>query len=108
MAHRPSFDYRVVKRKYNLPHNQTEDYYTFCQVWYNGHGEIETYSEEGIAPTGDTIEFLVEELETMQYALNLPILEEVEIEPLVMELREVDKKRRPVSVQPLLKSGRKV
>ena len=91
MSHRPIFDYRVVKKVYLLNHSQTEEYFTICQVWYNGNGEIETYSEEGIVPTGDNIEFLTEEINTMKLALKKPILEEYEIAPCVMELREVQK-----------------
>ena len=101
MSKRPCSDYRVIRKTLKLSENLTEYQYDIHQVWYDlEKGEqsgpeefIETYSLEPISPSGDTLEFLQGELNLMQKALTKPILEEVEVQPLVIELRPVADQR---------------
>lgn len=75
-----SWNYRVCKKlssyKVDLSNDvYEEDCFGICEVYYNDKGEITFTSENFIEPYGETLEELKRNLESMQKAFNLPVLD---------------------------------
>lgn len=64
------WDYRVVLDK---------DVFQIYEVYYNEAGEITAITEDRIAPLGETLEELQDDLEYYSRALKMPVLKMEEI-----------------------------
>lgn len=65
-----TWDYSVIEDKEN---------FRIHEVYYNDAGEITAISEDSIAPEGDTLEELKDDMEYYFAALRRPVLKKDEI-----------------------------
>ncbi len=65
-----TWDYRVIEDKEN---------FRIHEVYYNDAGEIAAISEDSIAPEGETLEELKDDLKYYFAALKRPVLKKDEI-----------------------------
>ena len=65
-----TWDYRVIEDKEN---------FRIHEVYYNDAGEITAISEDSIAPEGETLEELKDDLKYYFAALKRPVLKKDEI-----------------------------
>jgi hypothetical protein len=72
-----TWNYRVfrIREKSEL---HEEVYYEVREVYYNNKGHIETWTEDGINPFGETFLELQADICNMMDALDKPILEEID------------------------------
>lgn len=75
-----SWNYRVCKKvssyKVDLSNDvYEEDQFGICGVYYNDEGEITFTSAEFQLPFGETLEELKADIEYMQKAFKLPVLD---------------------------------
>ena len=75
-----TWNHRVVMVEHPL-----ETYYEIREVYYNEHGEITGFTQDGIAPMGETVDELRSELGRMLTCLDKPILREKDIQTVSME-----------------------
>ncbi len=64
-----SWNYRVVKRTY-----KEEVTYSIHEAYYNYTGNVDMISENPIAPIGETIEELEEDMKHYRAAMNKPVI----------------------------------
>ena len=78
MAH---WNHRVIRteHKHKTANGDvwSEAWYTIHEVYYNEEGEIDCWTESGVAPSGESIEEVREVLEWMLNATKKPVLVEV-------------------------------
>ena len=55
---------------------ENKDGFTIREVLYNGEGEIITWTEEPIEPSGDTLKEMKEHYKEMAEAFTLPVLQD--------------------------------
>lgn len=65
-----TWDYRIIEDKEN---------FRIHELYYNDAGEITAISEDSIAPEGDTLEELKDDLKCYFAALKRPVLKKDEI-----------------------------
>lgn len=70
------WNYRIVKRAYVYDDGEKEWEFSIRETYYNDAGEITAFSAEPRALTGETLEYLKENLERCLRAIEKPILEE--------------------------------
>lgn len=74
------WNYRVVRTLHPAWENTVEEQYAIHEVYYNDNGSIWGMTEQAMSPTGTNVEELRVDLEYMQKALDLPVLNNEEIE----------------------------
>ena len=71
-----SWDYRVIEH---------DGAFTVHEVHYNERGDIISFSEDPMGPSGETLEELKADMEYFLQAFNRPVLRKEEIEFAVMD-----------------------
>ena len=56
------------------------DWYEIHEVFYNDNDKVESWTEDGVGPFGNTLEELRSSYDMMVEAFDLPMLEEDELE----------------------------
>lgn len=72
-----SWNHRVMRRTHSFKSDgkeYSEDCYEIHEVYYDDNDNIEGFTEDAIAPCGETIEELREELQRMLDCLDEPLL----------------------------------
>jgi len=64
-----TWNYRMLK--------VAEDAYSIIEAFYDEEGEIKSWTEAAVAPSGDTKEELILDLKMMLHAQSLPVVEEL-------------------------------
>lgn len=75
-----TWNYRVVRES-----TGRLQWHSIREVYYDGHGEVDGWAGEPVAPSGESMDELKADLTRMAEALNRPTLEETGI----VGLREV-------------------
>jgi len=76
-----SWNNRVIKHTYTHQDGTTEDWFGVHEVFYNKEGQILYFTEDPVAPNGETYEDLIKDIEQMLAdAKKAPVLVEGEIE----------------------------
>lgn len=70
-----SWNYRVMKRKHKLPSGGTEDEFGIYEVYYNNKGKVDGWTEDSVAPHGETLEELKKAFDLYKGALDKPALD---------------------------------
>ena len=75
-----TWNYRVACKKLEVKIDLSNDVYEedcfgIVEAYYNDQGEIYATTERFIEPYGETLEELKRNLETIQKAFNLPVLD---------------------------------
>jgi len=68
---------RVMRRTHSVDHDGKtikEDCFEIHEVYYDDNDDIEGFTEDAIAPCGETIEELRQELQRMLDCLDKPLL----------------------------------
>lgn len=77
------WNYRMVKVTYPAPKSlgleEPETGYEIREVYYNEDESIYAMSKDGMAPWGDTVEELKENIELMKEAFNAPVIDEATV-----------------------------
>jgi hypothetical protein len=77
------WNYRVVRVKYPRPKSlgddELEEGFGIREVYYNDDETIYAMSKEDMAPYGETVEELKDNLEQMKEAFNAPVLDAAEV-----------------------------
>ena len=71
-----TWNYRVV-RKYHQGSDETS--YQIHEVYYDGNGNIETWTENSVGSFGETVEELREDIRFFLSAFRKPVLEEKQV-----------------------------
>ena len=70
-----TWNHRVMRRVIKMPSGRRETFYDIREVFYNGRGKPDTYTADGIAPGGNALAELREELSMMLAATYRPIFQ---------------------------------
>lgn len=76
----PTWNHRIVKKESRMHNAVEETYYEVHEAHYNANGEICAITENSVAPLGETVEELEQELQRMLEACKKPILIDGEID----------------------------
>lgn len=81
-----SWNYRVFRTQYQVKYTREkvphlEEVYTFREIYYDAGGQITLMScdEAGIAPAGESLEELRQDLQKIQEALAKPVLTPLDV-----------------------------
>ncbi len=69
-----SWNHRVVRRMVDLPNGETELAFGVHEVYYDEHGEPTSITDDPVAPFGENVVELQEELVLFVKAAELPVL----------------------------------
>lgn len=75
-----SWNYRIIKRTFEMPDGHKENQYAVYEVYYDIDGLIKARSLNPICVAGETLEELAKDLELYAEALNKPVLDWGELE----------------------------
>lgn len=71
------WNYRVMRRTHERLDMET---YAVYEVYYNADGEVTTWTETPVAPRGDTLEELKEDIAMQALAFDKPVLDYNELD----------------------------
>lgn len=69
-----SWNHRVIRRKVELPNGESELIFGVHEVYYDKHGKPTALTAEDVAPMGETLEELQDELIMFVEATSKPVL----------------------------------
>ena len=69
-----SWNHRVMKRSYTHKDGTIEYTYAIHEVYYDKEGNVDSYTEDSVAPQGETLEELEKEIELFKKAILKPVL----------------------------------
>lgn len=84
-----SWNYRVTRTHVTTP-DGPQNVYEIREAYYDENGQVTSWSENPIAPYGETWHELAEDLVKMQRAISMAIIDLTGEKPIEVSLREVD------------------
>ncbi len=77
--------YQIMRHKYETPGINGEYSFQIHEVYLDDNGEVDTWTEDGMEPFGESPEELRECYDMMKEAFDMPVLDENgdEISPIV-------------------------
>lgn len=70
-----TWNYRVMRRKKDLGHTESQYFYEVFEVYYDDARRINGHTVRSVMPMGDTEDEIREDMAQYQAALTKPILE---------------------------------
>lgn len=81
-----TWNHRVFRKHTGRP--EEPYYYQIHEVYYNDGREIDSWTVDAVAPHGETLEELINDIEWFKKATEQPVLDEVELETMIAERKK--------------------
>lgn len=69
-----SWNHRVIKKELTSPTGEKETCFEIHEVYYDGDGNPDAYTENAVSPFGESLEELRQEMKMFMDCLDKPVL----------------------------------